>query len=516
MKKHPLEPEVALYSAAQIKQIETRFAEQSKLGSYALMEKAGAIAFHQLISTWRDARKILVVTGKGNNAGDGFVLVRLAAEQRLKVVLCQLCTPQQLTEDAKKAYDKIPQHVISNVKTDQLEVGHFDVIVDAMLGTGLRGKLKEPFLGLTNRINENEVPVLSIDIPTGVEADTGFVQNTAVKADLTVTFVGHKKGMYTADSANYRGRVRLFNLDIASHFFENHEFHLFSQNWHSLKHLLKARDMTCHKGLFGHSVIIGGAKGMSGAAILASTAAARCGSGMVSAWVGEQCAASLVNYTPEVMATSVAENEIKNKIASQTSNARILVVGPGLGQSDWSKSWLEAISNDENSRNFPQVWDADALNWLAQQSPEHCNKHNPIRILTPHPGEAARLLETSTFSINQDRFAASHEIAKRYGGICVLKGNGTIITDANGFQVVCPVGNPGMASGGMGDVLAGIIGSLLAQGYSPMNAAMLGVCIHGEAADKAAGKGAYYRGLLASDLFAHLPALLNPSAKRAG
>jgi len=510
MKKHPLEPSVVLYSTAQIKDIEQRFAQQSSLGTYPLMEKAGAAVFHQITTNWRDARKILIITGKGNNAGDGFEVARLAAEQRLKVHLCQLVDASELKGDALKAYNRIPHQVISHLNANDVDFSKFDLIVDAMLGTGIVGKLREPYLSTIKRINSSNVPVLSIDIPTGVGADTGFVHNDAVHADLTTTFVGQKKGMYTGDAASYRGRVKLFELDIPNDFYEKHEFHIFSQNWHSSKYLLKPRKMTCHKGLFGHTVIIGGYQGMSGAAILASTAAARCGSGLISAWVAEPCAASLVNYTPEIMAVGVKESEIEAIISKESSSNKTIVIGPGLGQSSWAKTWLTTLSSDGNLTNTPQVWDADALNWLAKQEPSHKNKRNPHRILTPHPGEAARLLGISTFSVNQDRYGTAQKIAEIYGGVCVLKGTGTIIADDKGFQVVCAVGNPGMASGGMGDVLAGIIGALLAQGFSLMNAAILGVCIHGEAADKAAGKGEYYRGLLASDLFEHLPRLLNP------
>ncbi len=510
MKKYSPESSVVLYSAAQIKDIEQSYAQQSSAGTYPLMEKAGAAAFDQLISNWRNARKILVVTGKGNNAGDGFVLARLAAEQRLKVYLCQLAELTELKGDALTAYQKITQRVINQVAIDEVKFSDFDVIVDAMLGTGIKGKLTEPYLSAINRINANKVPVLSIDIPTGVEADTGFVHNEAVRADITTTYVGHKKGMYTGDSARYRGRVKLFKLDIPDQYYQQHKFHLCSQNWSSLSHLLKSREMTCHKGQFGHTVIIGGYSGMSGAAILASTAAARCGSGLTSAWVSEQCATSLVNYTPEVMAIGVEKSEISSLVTAPSSSAKTLVVGPGLGQTDWANQWLEVISNNAPIKNNHQVWDADALNWLAQQPSSHKNKHNDARVLTPHPGEAARLLGVTTYSINQDRYWAAQKIAETYGGVCVLKGTGSIIADAKGVQVVCPVGNPGMASGGMGDVLAGIIGALLAQGFSLMNASILAVCIHGEAADKAAGKKAYYRGLLASDLFEHLPGLLNP------
>ncbi|MBV1930069.1 MAG: NAD(P)H-hydrate epimerase, partial [Gammaproteobacteria bacterium] len=329
MKKHSLEPSVILYSTEQIKDIEQRYAEQSTAGTYPLMERAGAIAFHQLISNWHSARRILIVTGKGNNAGDGFVVARLAAEQRLKVYLCELADPKELKGDALAAYKNIPHRVINRVTVESVKFGDFDVIVDAILGTGIVGKIREPYLSTIKRINANRVPVLSIDIPTGLEANTGFVHSDAVRADITTTFVGHKRGLYTGDAARYRGRVKLFGLDIPNRFYEKHEFHLFSQNWSSSKHLLKPREMTCHKGLMGHTVIIGGYIGMSGAAILSSGAAARCGSGLTSAWVGEQCAASVVNHTPEVMALNVELAEIKNMVKERLSSNHTMVVGPG-------------------------------------------------------------------------------------------------------------------------------------------------------------------------------------------
>jgi len=508
-KKYPLAPS-ALYSAEQIKSIEQRYAAQNAHGTYPLMEKAGASVFHHLVSKWPHARKIVVVTGKGNNAGDGFIVARLAAERRIKVHLCHLADPNQLTGDALIAYRQIPRQAIKIVSPEVIKFTDYDVIVDAMLGTGIKGKIIEPYLSVIKRINGNKVPVLAIDIPTGVEADTGFVHNEAIRADLTVTFVAHKKGMYTGDAANYRGQVDLSELDIPNTYYDQHTFHLFSQNWHSLKHKLIPRKMVCHKGAFGHTLVIGGQNGMSGAAILASTAAARSGSGLTSAWVGKESARALVTYTPEVMATGVDESDILQRIEGLIPSEITLVLGPGLGKSSWSKEWIDAVSANDSLRYSNQVWDADALNWLADFSDDVPNRYNSKRILTPHPGEAARLLNTDIYTIKQDRYKAAEKIASRYGGVCVLKGNGTIITDEKGFQVVCPVGNPGMASGGMGDVLAGLIGSLLAQGFSLMDAAMLGVCIHGEAADKAAGTGQFYRGLLASDLFQYFPHLLNP------
>jgi len=510
MKKQSLPSSVALYSTEQIKMIEQKYAQHSASGTYPLMKKAGAAAFHHLELTWPDARRIIIVTGRGNNAGDGFIVAKLATERRFKVDLCSLVDPKELTGDAATAYRSIPHRAIQTIAIEDVKFSEYDLIVDAMLGTGIQGKLREPYLSAVKRINGNKTPVLAIDIPTGVEADTGFVYSEAIRATLTVTFVGQKKGMYTGDAANYRGRVQLSNLDIPSKFYDQHTFHLISQNWHSLKNKLQPRENASHKGLYGHTIIIGGQKGMSGAAILAATSAAKSGSGLTTAWTSDVCAQALNCHTPEVMALAINQDEILQQLSILGGSSQVFVVGPGLGQEDWCALWIEAISKHKQLRESPQIWDADALNRLAELDDNHINKYNAHRILTPHPGEAARLLQTSTHAIGKDRYAAALEIARRYGGVCILKGAGTIISDKNGFQVVCPVGNPGMASGGMGDVLAGLVGGLLAQKFSLMDAATLAVSIHGEAADLAAGPREYYRGLLASDLFKHFPALLNP------
>lgn len=511
MKKQSVPNSVALYSCSQIKAIEQKYAKIIGGSTYPLMEKAGETAFHHLKQIWPHARKVIVVAGKGNNAGDGFIIAKLATETRMKVHLCCIAEPSELSGDAARAYQSVPHRAVERIGLEDINFSDYDVIVDAILGTGIRGQLADAYLLAVERINSNRTPVLSIDIPTGVEADTGFVYSEAIKANFTITFVAQKKGIYTGDAPNYRGRVSLSTLDIPSRLFNSETFHLFSQNWHSLNHKLRPRNMASHKGHFGHTIIIGGYDGMSGAAVLAATSAAKSGSGRISGWVGERCAQALIQRTPEVMAQAIELSQISKIISNTELVGKTYVIGPGLGRTDWSAKWLESISNNEDIRQSLQVWDADALFGLASFEESHINRFNSNRILTPHPGEAARLLNTTTAEIAKDRYAAALEIASRYGGVCILKGAGTIISDGAGFQVVCPVGNPGMASGGMGDVLAGLVGGLLAQKFSLMDAATLAVSIHGEAADRAAGPRNHYRGLLASDLFVHFAELLNPN-----
>ncbi|TQV86966.1 NAD(P)H-hydrate dehydratase [Aliikangiella coralliicola] len=501
MKRHGLDTGVALYTSSQVRDIEADFGQEE--GTYALMEAAGSAVYQELKIRWPHARRILILSGKGNNGGDGYVVARLAAEERKKVTLCNFCPRERLKGDALTAFKKLPRSGLQYSLWEQIEVGEFDLIIDALLGTGIKGPVRAPFDEVIRLVNLSSVPVLSVDVPSGLEADTGNVFNLAIQADYTVTFIGHKRGLYTGDSANYRGDVRLFNLNIPTQFYQKHQFNVFAENWRSLKYKLKPRDPVSHKGNYGHCKIIGGANGMLGAAVLASGAAAKSGSGLTSAWL-QNGSVGLVSRQPEIMALDVAKEDISINLEAINS-VNSLVVGPGLGRGDWAQTWMQKVSESDKLKSCAKVYDADALNWLAENP-----NFDGRRVLTPHPGEAGRLLGISSLAVNQDRFTSSHAIAQKYGGICVLKGSGTVVSDANGLQVVCPVGNPGMASGGMGDILAGIIGGLLAQGYSLMDAALLGVCIHGEAADRVAGIKNQHRGMLASELLQHLPDLLNP------
>ena len=498
--KLQLEVGINLYTASQVRDIELSYAKTDPAGTYPLMEKAGKAAFETLKSHWPEARKVLVLAGPGNNGGDGFIVARLATKQRFKTTLCNFCEPEKIKGDAKIAYDSLPTTGLRRLEWASVDLSEYDLVIDAMLGTGVKGTLRSPYDQVITKLNQSPVPVLAIDIPSGLEADTGNAANGAVEAELTVTFIGNKRGLYTGDAANYRGKVILASLGIPEQCFAHHEFNVIAENWRSLRKKIKPRKLSSHKGEHGHCVIVGGSQGMTGAALLASTAALRSGAGLTSALI-ESGAESLVASHPEVMA--------KNQVLPDDSclalfeKATCLIIGPGLGQGERGSQWMSYLQR-HGTEKF-KVFDADALNWLSL-NPDVDEK----RILTPHPGEAGRLLGISSQEVNQDRFSAAQKIVDKYGGVCVLKGAGTIISDSRGINIVCPVGNPGMATGGMGDVLSGIIGSLIAQGHSLLEAASLGVCVHGEAADKAAGTSLRYRGLLASDLFKHLPVLLNP------
>ncbi len=320
----------------------------------------------------------------------------------------------------------------------------------------------------------------------------------AVRADLTVTFIAPKLGLYLGRAAEHVGQVVLAGLDIPAAAFDGIEPAVWQLDANWLRATLPgARARTAHKGDFGHVLVMGGQPGMSGAARLAAEAALRVGAGLVSVATHPQHAATLNIGRPELMCHAIDDAAM---LQPRLERATVLALGPGLGQGDWSRTVLAAVWDSE----LPMIVDADALNLLAQepQRREHW-------ILTPHPGEAARLLGCSTAEVQADRLAAIQAIQSRYGGVVVLKGAGTLIADGSRCRI-SRAGNPGMAGGGMGDVLSGVIAGLCAQGMSLFDAAAAGVVAHGLAADALAKRDGE-RGLLAGDLLPELRRWVNPA-----
>ncbi|MGX5174822.1 NAD(P)H-hydrate dehydratase [Aliikangiella sp. IMCC44653] len=496
-----------LFSAQQVSAIESLYSKFHSKPTFQLMEKAALSIFETLTIYWPKATQILVVCGKGNNAGDGFLLAQLALESGLNVDLMMLNDPAKLKGDAALAW-----HNLQRLKPNQVsnvDFNDYHVIIDAILGSGIKGAVREPFDAVISQINQSKTPVLAIDLPSGVNANSGAVENIAIYANITVTMIGIKRGLVTAQAPDYSGKILLASLGInepenwlCSAQSESPAQLITLAKFPSVRALLKKRRKASHKGTHGHCLILAGAKGMLGAAIIASRGCARSGAGLVSCWV-EQNAEMVVLSQPEIMAKDLPLPDI-DSVGGQLSKFNCVVLGPGLGTEDWAQSLLRRLSEDTNFLQKSKLYDADALNWLALNP-----SYDERRVLTPHPAEAARLLGCQVADVEQDRFLACVKIAQQYGGICLLKGAGTIIADSTGQLCCCPVGNPGMASGGMGDLLSGIIGGLLAQGYKPWDAVKIGVCVHAEAADLAATEDLRYQGLLATDLLQYLPKLLN-------
>ncbi|QEA40499.1 NAD(P)H-hydrate dehydratase [Pistricoccus aurantiacus] len=486
-----------LYLAEQVREIDRRTIAAGVEG-FALMQQAAMAAYDAMRKTWPTLRRISVCCGSGNNAGDGYVLAALAACDGLSVQVIALRDPQELDGDAGQAVAMARRAGLKFQPWQPNMRISGELIVDALLGTGLSGAVREPFSAAIDAINAAQLPVLAVDIPSGLSADSGAVLGRAVKADLTVTFIADKLGLHTGSASAYVGTHRLEALGVEASRQADIEPCAMLLDEMLIPRCLPPRARDAHKGDNGHLLVIGGAPGFGGAALLASETAARLGAGKVSlATAPAHVTASLVRC-PEVMVHGINS---KGELEALIEGADVLMVGPGIGKGAWGQAMLQAaLASDK-----PLVVDADGLNLLTTHWPL---EYRDNWILTPHPGEAARLLESSAGEVQQDRRQAITELRRRRGGAIVLKGAGTLVADQEGIAV-CPFGNPGMASGGMGDALSGMLGALLAQGLSLDEAARVGVLLHALAADRAVA-AAGERGLLASDLASYARFLSNP------
>ena len=456
------------------------------------MQKAGRAVFAHISERWPKFKRILILAGDGNNAGDGYVIAKLALDAGYQTHVISLSQPGLLKGDALSCFNAYQQAGGKISVGDMQSTGPVDLIVDALFGIGLNRALSESHQAVIAWANQANVIRVAVDIPSGIAADTGAVLGgQAFKADLTVSFIAGKPGLYTDDAVNYTGEIVIADLDLRP------ELLAVTQAEHFLlgKLPLAPRTRNAHKAHFGHVLLLGGNQGYTGAIVLAAEAALRSGAGLVSVATRASHSHLLAIARPEIMSHAV---EDAAQLWPLLEKASVVVIGPGLGQDQWAQGLLQLIRTTDK----PCVWDADALNWLA----EHPYPMDNV-IFTPHPGEAARLLNCTTADIAKDRFAAVLALQSAYGGIWILKGAGSLMSD--GRQVwISTTGNPGMASGGMGDVLAGLCGSLLAQGLSLLQAAQLAVYVHGEAADLSAELDGE-RGMLASDLIANLRVCLN-------
>lgn len=486
-----------VYDAEGVRALDRCAIERQGIPGYTLMCRAGTALLTALEAEFPSASRLLVVCGAGNNAGDGYVLARLAREEGYHVVVAALVPPSSLGGDAACAWQDFAAGGREAVEWDPALLAEADLVVDAILGTGLTRDVDGRFAAAVDAINEADPPVLAVDIPSGLDADDGRIRGTAVEADATVTFVGLKAGLVTGAGPDLCGRLRYSDLDVPAECADAAEPVLRRLSESSLARLLPRRPRSAHKGLFGHLLIVGGSPGMGGAVRLAGEAALRTGAGLVTIATHPDHAAVVTGGRPELMCRGVERGDDLEPLIARATH---LALGPGLGTGDWSRAMFAAAL----ASGLPAVLDADALNLLAETP-----RRNDDWILTPHPGEAARLLATGTADVQAGRMAAAAAISERYGGVAVLKGAGTLVAAGDGtLPSICTDGNPGMASPGMGDVLTGIVGALLAQGLEARSAAEAGVLVHALAGDAAARDGE--RGLVAGDLIAGIRAWVNP------
>lgn len=477
------------------------------IAGYELMTRAGEATYAAASARWPEARCWVVLCGAGNNGGDGYVIARLARQAGREVRVCALGEPSQLTGDAAMAWQDFADCGGSLVAFDAQILADADLVVDAILGTGLSRPVEGATRSAIEAVNGALRPVVAVDIPSGLDSTSGFPLDVAVRADLTVTFVGRKLGLYLGDGPAYTGAIVFADLGIPPVVVERAglggkaTLRLFTAG--ELTRLLPRRPGTAHKGNFGHVLVIGGNHGMSGAVRLAAEAALRAGAGLVSVATRPAHAGFIPLVRPELMCHGLVEpDDLKPLLARAT----VVALGPGLGQDEWAQKLLAAVL----TTRLPLVLDADALNLLSRA---------PVRrtdwILTPHPGEAGRLLGWSSAAVQRGRPGALEALRDRYGGTIVLKGSGTLVGGTGPCPWLIPTGNPGMATAGMGDVLTGIIAGLVAQARDPLLAGVPGADIaaaaafvHGAAGDAAAAIG--QRGVVAGDLLRELRPWLNP------
>lgn len=484
-----------LYTTSQVKEFDRITIEERGIFGLTLMRRAAIACVKALTETWPQAKNISVFCGSGNNAGDGYIVAGMLAEKGFNVSVVVVGDSDKLSKDAKKArqYCVASNSAIFDFELD-LELAS-DVIVDALLGIGASRDVKSQYALAIEKINAAAVGVLSIDVPSGLDADTGLVLGIAVNADITVSFIGLKRGLFTADGVALSGKIVFDTLGADTGL----ERGIQCLRYAELIAQLPNRPRQSHKNDFGHVLVIGGDSGMGGAVAMTAEAALRSGAGLVSVFTHSDHASAILARCPELMVRGNDDLSLVDSVlAPMLQRAKVIVLGPGLGQSDWSERVFQLTLAHILSTEKYAVIDADALTKLANHKVK-----NKQWVLTPHPGEAARLLGTKVV----DRFAAVSEIQARYGGVALLKGAGTLIRGESETSL-CPYGNPGMSTAGMGDVLCGVIAALLAQSCSPYFATQLAVVVHSLAADESVKEDGE-RGLLATDLMQNIRRLLN-------
>ncbi|MRS90443.1 bifunctional ADP-dependent NAD(P)H-hydrate dehydratase/NAD(P)H-hydrate epimerase [Enterobacteriaceae bacterium RIT714] len=495
MKKNSTSIPHSIWPADELRHAEKEAADSLGVTLYELMQRAGQAAFNVAREHYPQATHWLILCGPGNNGGDGYVIARLAIAAGINVTLLALESEKPSPEEASEARNAWLNaggviHAVDSVWPENT-----DLIVDGLLGTGLSQAPRENVAALITRANAHPAPVIALDIPSGLMAQTGATPGAVIQAAHTVTFIALKPGLLTGKARDVVGTLHHDALGLEK-WLAGQQTAISRFDASRLAQWLPPRRPTSNKGDHGKLVIVGGDHGTAGAIRMTGEAALRAGAGLVRVLTRIENIPPIVTARPELMVHELTPQSLEESLEW----ADVVAIGPGLGQKEWGKKALQKV---ENCRK-PMLWDADALNLLAINPDK---RHN--RILTPHPGEAARLLNCSVAEIESDRLLSAQRLVKRYGGVAVLKGAGTIVACESGALGIIDAGNAGMASGGMGDVLSGIISALLGQKLTPYDAAIAGCVAHGAAADRLAAQYGT-RGMLATDLFDTLRRVVNP------
>ena len=486
------------FTVESMRELDQRAALALQFSPYQLMERAGTEALAFLNAKWPGSRKLLVFCGTGNNGGDGWVVARCALQQGLECEVYLLGDADKISGPALLAFEswqrisgQIPRNAADFSARLSAEACSDNVIVDALVGVGLQADQRPPLVAIIEELNRDPAPILSLDCPSGLDAGSGARAQATIQAAATVTFIAHKPGLLTGSAVDRVGALELATLGVPESVLAELSPDAILLRPEDLEVAgLTRRKPASHKGHFGRILVLGGNHGMGGAAILAAQGALRAGAGLVTLATREAHVSAAITRQPEVMARAVREAA---DLQEPVRNADVIVVGPGLGQDDWAAMCLGAALDSDAML----VCDADALTLIGTMD---WRAHSQPVVLTPHPGEAARLLGSNVFEVEQDRMGAAKRLAETFSATVVLKGAGSLITSCHPDRppAVCLAGNPGMATGGMGDVLAGVIGGVLGQNVTADDAASLGVLAHACAADHAYRK--YRVGMLPSDV----------------
>jgi NAD(P)H-hydrate epimerase len=492
----PMPLPTPLYTTAQVRALDNYAIGTLGICDYTLMKRAGEAALRYLRMRWPSAHSIVIVCGGGNNGGDGYVLARFAQAAGLTVSVLSAVpvemlrgAAQQAAEDFKASGGRVGPFVAALL-------GGGELVVDALLGTGLSSAVRAETAGIIEAINAAGRPVFALDVPSGLDSDRGVVLGSAVRATGTVSFVGLKTGLFVGDGPDFAGAVFFDDLEISAPLAPEFTPRLERILEAEVLQALPPRARTANKGDFGHVLIVGSGPGMPGASRLAGEACLRVGAGLVSVAMAPDNLAAIATGCPELICHPVAKPRDLNDALQR---ADVVAIGPGLGRTDWARALFDCVLACDKAL----VVDADALNLLAETP-----RQNTQWILTPHPGEAGRLLGTNASAVQSDRLRALDALVERYGGTVVLKGAGTLIATRGSVPGICERGNPGMATPGAGDVLTGAIAGILAQCRDPRRAARVGVWVHAMAGDSVARSGGQ-RGLIASDIARELRTWVN-------
>jgi NAD(P)H-hydrate epimerase len=487
-----------VYTAAQVRELDAA-AIASGITAYALMCRAGEAALRVVTRRWPSARVLAIVCGVGNNAGDGLVVARLAKAAGFGVRVLLVAGADGLAGAAAEAAVDARGAGVLLEPFAAARLQGVDVVIDALLGIGLTRPVTGEFRAAIEAIDAARAPVLALDVPSGLDADSGWPSPKAVRATATVTFVGLKQGLFLGAAVDHCGEIEFAGLGLPAALGESLAPALERLVLDDLHRALPRRARSAHKGTAGRLLLVGGGPGMAGAIRLAAEAALRTGAGLVYVATHPDNVASVLAGRPEIICHSASCTEDLEEIMRLADGA---VLGPGLGRTAWAHGlWQRVLASD-----LPLVVDADGLNLLATEP-----RKRRDWLLTPHAAEAGRLLHREVADVQRDRGAAARSLAATFAAHVILKGPNSLVATPSEREPlrVCDRGNPGLATGGTGDVLAGVLGSLLVQSRDLPLAARAGVLLHALAGDAAAADGE--RGTLASDLLPHLRTWANPS-----